>query len=73
MGKAETAVSKTVAVVKQTAVGTAKQAGAMVSTAQGVVGQQATNVMDQAKDFVKKVGDSVGNVVDSITPGDANK
>jgi hypothetical protein len=73
MGKVETTVSKTVAAVKQTAVGTAKQAGTMVSTAQGVVGQQATNVMDQAKDFVKKVGDSVGNVVDSITPGDANK
>jgi hypothetical protein len=27
--------------------------------------------MDQAKDLVKKVGDSVGNVVEGVMPGDA--
>ncbi len=41
--------------------------------AQSAVGQQTSNVMDQARDFVKKVGDSVGNVVEGVMPGDANK
>jgi len=45
----------------------------MVSTAQTAVGQQTSNAMDQAREFVKKVGDSVGNVVEGVMPGDANK
>ena len=37
--------------------------------------QQATIVMDQARDFVKRVGESVGNIVEggSGTTSDANK
>jgi hypothetical protein len=31
------------------------------------VEQQASAVMDQAKDFVKRVGESVGNIVESGT------
>ena len=66
-------MARAVTVVRQTAAGTARQAGSMVSTAQTAVGQQTSNVMDQARDFVKKVGDSVGNVVEGVMPGDANK
>jgi hypothetical protein len=45
----------------------------MVSSAQSAVGQQATAVMDQARDFVKRVGESVGNVVESPAPGESHK
>jgi hypothetical protein len=41
----------------------------MVSSAQSAVGQQASAVMDQARDFVKRVGESVGN---APAPGDTS-
>jgi hypothetical protein len=69
LAKAESALTQTVAAVRQSAV----QAGTMASTAQAAVGQQASLVMDQAKDFVKRVGESVGNIVESGTPGDTKK
>ena len=69
LAKAESALTQTVAAVRQSAV----QAGTMASTAQAAVGQQANLVMDQAKDFVKRVGESVGNIVEGGAPGDSKK
>ena len=69
LAKAESALTQTVAAVRQSAV----QAGTMASTAQAAVGQQASLVMDQAKDFVKRVGESVGNIVEGGAPGDSKK
>jgi hypothetical protein len=39
----------------------------MAATAQAAVEQQAGVVMDQARDFVKRVGESVGGIVESGT------
>jgi len=69
LAKAESALTQTVAAVRQSAV----QAGTMASTAQAAVGEQASLVMDQAKDFVKRVGESVGNIVEGGAPGDPKK
>jgi hypothetical protein len=45
----------------------------MASTAQAAVEQQASFVMDQAKDFVKRVGESVGNIVDGTDTAETSK
>jgi len=75
LAKAESALTQSVAKARKSAAATARQAGTMASTAQAAVGHQASVVMDQAKDFVKRVGESVGNIVESGTgtPGDTNK
>jgi hypothetical protein len=69
MAMAGTTITKTVAVVRERAAGTARQAEVVVGTAREMVGKQ----VDQAKDLASKVGGAVESAVNSVIPGEPQR
>jgi len=69
--KAESTLSKTVAAVREKAAATATQAASMASSAGHTVQGVTSSAIGGAKDLAQKVGDVVGNAVDSVLPGNS--